>query len=53
MTLRGEIIDLLRSHFLNEANQVRAIREIAIMKMKSRVTLMRILIKMIYSVDIK
>jgi hypothetical protein len=53
VALCGEIVDLGRSHLLNQTNQVRAVGEITIVKMKSRITLMRILVQMIDPLSVK
>ena len=47
MALRGEIVDLGRTHFLHDPDQVGGIGEIAIMEMEARMFDMRVFVKML------
>ena len=53
MTLRREIVDFVRLDLLNDANQVRRVCEVAVMKCQPHVDFVGILIEMIYPIGIE
>ena len=53
MRLRGQVVNLVRLHLLNNANQTGGIGHIAVMQDKTRILFMRILIQVIDTVGIK
>ena len=52
MALRGEIVDFVGLHFLDDADQIRRIRQIAVMQKKIAVCLMRIMVQMIDAIGV-
>ena len=52
MRLRPEIVYLVGLHFLDHADQIRCVREIAIVQLKADMTFMWILIKVIDSLRV-
>ena len=53
MALGAEIVDLIRLHLLNDPNQVGTVSEIAVVENEPRVTLMRVLIKVINTTGVE
>ena len=53
MTLCGEIVDLLRLHLLNDANQVGGVRKVAIVQDHAAVRLVRIAVQMVDPIGVE
>jgi hypothetical protein len=53
VTLGGEIVDFGWLGVLNDTNEIRRVRHVAIMEREARVPLMRILIEMINAIGIE
>ena len=53
MTLRGQVVDLVRLHLLDDADQAGGIGEIAVMQHEAAVLGMRILVEMIDAVRVE
>ena len=53
MALRAEVVDLIRLHGLDDADQIRRIRQIPVVQDEAQLLLVRILIEMIDSIRIK
>jgi hypothetical protein len=47
VTLRGEIVNLVRLHRLNDADQIRGVGHVSVMNLKMRARNVRILIHMV------
>jgi hypothetical protein len=53
VTLRGEIVDLVRLHELDDADQVRRVGEIAVVQEQLDVTLVRVLVQVIDAIRVE
>ena len=53
VALRGQVIDLIRLHFLDDADEIGRIRQISVMQAQPDIALMRILVEMIDAVRIE
>ena len=53
MALRRKIVDLVGLHLLDDANQVRGVREVAVMQLQSCVFFVRIPVQVIDTVGIE
>ncbi len=53
VALRREVVDLVRLNFLDDANEVRRVRQIAVMQDHAPIRLVRIAIEMIDTVGVE
>ena len=53
VALCGEIIDLRRLHFLNDADEIGGVGQVAVMQEKPRIRQMRVAIKMIDALGVE
>ena len=53
MALRGEVVDLVRLHLLNDANQISAVGQVAIVQDELAVIDMRVSVQMINAVSVE
>ena len=53
MALRGEIVDLVRLHFLDDADQRGGVGEVAVMQGEVEALLVRIVIQMIDAIGVE
>ena len=53
MALSGQIVDFVGLNLLNDANQIGAVRQIAIVKREARMTDVRVLVQMIDPVRVE
>jgi hypothetical protein len=51
--LRGEVVDFVRLHLLDDTNQAGTVSQVAMVKEKAHVFFVAITIKMIYAIGIK
>ena len=53
MALRREVVDFVRLHLLDDADQAARIRHVAVMQDEATVLLVRVLVKMVDSIRIE